>query len=197
MSRHAPPETSADRVNGKCPVISGIENMVGHHKRPVIHKYMPMEIMQDEKPAKVESRAPERIWNPGIQVVIRIRGRIVGNHRRALRIIIIIDNLRVRNVIVCWCPCPFAGRLPRVLGSNRFPNHFYLIPVFLGDGFITVGVMDNPLLIDVLINDGTGRLATGGRLKRRLRDNTRSSDAQPKLGLQIPHCLQRLVLSHP
>jgi hypothetical protein len=66
VSHATPPETSADRVNSKCPVSSGIENMVGHHKRPVIHKYVPMEIMEDKKPAKEEPRTPERIWNPGV-----------------------------------------------------------------------------------------------------------------------------------
>jgi hypothetical protein len=92
--------------------------MVGNKKRMPGEKYTPMKIMQDEIPAKEGSRIPERVWNPTIQIIIRIWGRIVSNYGRAFAIIIIVDNLRawVCGVIIHLCIFAFWG-WPSVRGS--------------------------------------------------------------------------------
>jgi hypothetical protein len=81
---------------------SAVDHVVGNKKGVPTEKYTPMKIMQDEKPAKEEPRVPERVWNPSIQVIIRIRRRIVGNYGRAFIVIVIVDNLRawIRGVII-------------------------------------------------------------------------------------------------
>jgi hypothetical protein len=92
--------------------------MVGNKKGMPAEKYTPMKIMQDEIPAKEAPRVPERVWNPTIQIIIRIWGRIVGHYGRAFAIIIIVDNLRawVCGVIIHLCIFAFWG-WPSVRGS--------------------------------------------------------------------------------
>jgi hypothetical protein len=198
VSHPASPEGSTDRVNNKHPVPNAIGNVVGDHKGMVMEKYMPMKIMQDKEPGKKEPRTPERIRNPRIQVIIRLGRRVIGNYRRTLIIIIVVNNLRGRSrrVIICLLSGLFLGGPHGRLRLNRLPNHFDSIPVFLGNGFIPVGEMHDPVFIDIFINDGTGSPSAGGRLTPRWQSGTRS-DTQTKLGLQIPYCLQSRLLSHP
>jgi hypothetical protein len=165
----------------------------------VMEKYMAMKIIQDKEPGKKEPRTPERIRNPRIQVIIRLGRRVVGNYRRAIIIIIVVNNLRRRSrrVIICLLPGLFIGGAHGRLRLNHFPNHFDSISVFLGNGFIPVGEMHDPVFIDIfIINDGIGSPSAGGHLTRRWQSGTRS-DTQTKLGLQIPYCLQSRLLSHP
>jgi hypothetical protein len=175
-----------------------IDDVVGDHKGVVMEKYMPMKIMQDKEPGKKEPRTPERIRNPSIQVIIRLGRRVVGNHRRAIIIIIVVNNLRGRRrrVIIYLLSDLFFGGPHGRLRLNHFPNHFDSIPVFLGNGFIPVGEMHDPVFIDIFVNDGTGSPSAWGRLTRRWQSGTRS-DTQTKLGLQIPYRLQSRLLSHP
>jgi hypothetical protein len=86
-------------------MVSAVDHVVGNEKGVPVEKYAPMKIIQDEKPAKVEPRAPERVWDPGIQIVIRIRRRVVGNYGGAFTVIVIVDNLRarIRGVVIHWC----------------------------------------------------------------------------------------------
>ena len=115
---HASPEASADRVDDRGPMGTCMSHMVGNKKGMPAEKYTAMKIMQDEIPAKETPRVPERVWNPTIQIIIRIWGRIVGNYRRAFTIIIIVDNFSiwVRGVITHLCIFAFWG-WPSVRGS--------------------------------------------------------------------------------
>ncbi len=65
--------------------------MVGNKTGMPVEKYMPMKIVEDEISGEEEPRVPEWVWNPSVQVIIRIWRRIVGNYRRAFTIIIIVD----------------------------------------------------------------------------------------------------------
>ena len=56
-----------------------------------------MKIVQDEKAREEETRTPEWIRHPSIQVVIIPRRRIVSDYRRTL-LVIIIFNFQRRNV---------------------------------------------------------------------------------------------------
>ena len=82
-----------------------MDYVVGNEKGVPAERYTPMKIMQDEKPTKVRPRAPERVWNPGIHVIIRIRRRIVGYYGRAFIVIVIVDNLRtwIHGIIIHSC----------------------------------------------------------------------------------------------
>jgi hypothetical protein len=145
--------------------------VVGYHKGVPVERYMPMEIMQDKKSGKKGPETPEWIRNPGIQVVIRLGGRIIGNHRRSIIIVVVVDNLwsRTHGVIICWDFSLFPGWAHGRLRLTHCPNHFDYTPGFLGDGFISVRVMDNPLFIDKLIDDGIGSPPARGSLSNRLR----------------------------
>jgi hypothetical protein len=171
-------------INYRHPVSGGIHHMIADHKRPPIDIYLPVEIMQDEKAAEIKPRIPKRIRNPTIQIIIRQGRRIVGNCRRAIIVVIVVDNLgvRIREVIICLRLHIFVGRPLRRRRLDCFPFHLDLIAVFLGDGFIAVGEMENPLLIDIFINDGTGRISTRPSLHGRWRGGLRS-DRQTKSGL--------------
>jgi hypothetical protein len=174
-----------------------IENVVGNKKGMPMEKSSSMKIMQDEKPAEKEPRIPERIRNPTIQIIVGQRRRIVGDYRRTIIIVIVVDNLRarIRDVIICLRFRIFIGWLTGGRRLDCFPNHLDLIPVFLGDGFIPVGEMGTAAFIDIFINDGAGRPATWGGLGGRCCNRTQR-DAQTKLGLKIPYRLHGLFLFH-
>jgi hypothetical protein len=57
---------------------------------------MDMKIVQDEKTREEETRTPEWIRNPSIQVVVIPRRRIISNHWRAF-IVVVLVNYRRRN----------------------------------------------------------------------------------------------------
>jgi hypothetical protein len=160
-----------------------------------------MKIMQDEKPAEKEPRIPERIGNPTIQIIVGQRGRIVGDYRRTIIIVIVVDNLgvRIRDVILYLRFRIFIGWLTGGRRLDCFPNQLDLIPVFRGDGFIPVGEMDKSALIRVLINDvineAPGGLALWGDPRSGLR-GIPWNDFQTKLGLKIPYRLHGLLLPH-
>ncbi len=50
-----------------------------------------MEIAEDEEAREPESRTPERIGNPGIEIHVIRRRRVVGDDRGTLVVIIIVD----------------------------------------------------------------------------------------------------------
>jgi hypothetical protein len=173
--------------------------MVGDYKGFLMEEHMTMKIMEDEEPGKEKPGTPEAIRNPDIKVTIR-RGRgVVGNHRRAIIIIIIIDNLRarIRGAVISLGWGNFVCRPRGNLRSNRSLNHFDSIPVFLRDGFIPVGKMKNSFFIDVFINDAIPGFTPGDGLRNgALRVGFRSY-VQPQLDLKTLHRLQGFILSHP
>ena len=95
-------EASAYWVDNEGPMASSICHVVGNKMGVPPKKYTPMEIMQDEEPTKVEPRVPEGVWNPGIQVIVRIRRHVVSNYGGAFIVIIIVDDLGawIRSVII-------------------------------------------------------------------------------------------------
>ena len=135
----------------------------------------------------MKPRTPERIRNPGVQVIIRLRRRVISNHRGARINIIVVDHLgdRIGN-----------GDIFRGLGLGIFrdwrngglrvsisSNHFHLALVFHGDGFILVGEMGDSFMIGILVNNGIADPAPGNILRcGRLRNAARSY-TQPKPGL--------------
>jgi hypothetical protein len=54
----------------------------------------PVEVVQDEEPAEIEPGPPERIRDPGVQVIIIPRRGVIRDNRRAFLIIIVVYNLR-------------------------------------------------------------------------------------------------------
>jgi hypothetical protein len=66
-------------VGDECPVMMMVTD-----------KYGTMEIVQDKEPPEPEAVAPERIRDPGIQVEEIIRRRVIGYHRRAYIIIVVV-----------------------------------------------------------------------------------------------------------
>jgi len=66
--------------------------MVGADKTPSVKTYMPMEVMEDEESGEETPRTPpEGIRNPGIQVIIGRRRRVIGHYRGTIVIIVMID----------------------------------------------------------------------------------------------------------
>jgi hypothetical protein len=66
--------------------------MVGADKTPAVKTYMPMEVMEDEESGEETPRTPpEGIRNPGIQVIIGRRRRVIGHYRGTIVIIVMID----------------------------------------------------------------------------------------------------------
>ena len=174
-------------------------HVVGDHKGFLMEEHMTVKIMENEEPGTVKTRPPERIRDPGIEVTIGLRRRVIGNHRGAIVIIVIVDNLgaRIRDVVISLGWGNFVGWPRGNLRSNRSLNHFDSSPVFLGDGFIPIGEMNNSVFIGVFINDRIPALTPGDGLKgSRLRVGARSN-VQSKLGLKTLNRLLGFILSHP
>lgn len=175
------------------------DHVVGDHEGSLMEENMPVEIMEDEEAGKVEPRTPERIGNPGVQVIIRLRRRVIGNHRRAGIIIIIVDHLgpRIGDGKTFRGLAIFVGWRNGGLRASFPLNHFHPTPVFHGDRFILVGEMKDPVPVDIFINNGIAHPTPGDRLRgSRLRNGPRS-DTQSKPDLQIRYRLQSLALAHP
>jgi hypothetical protein len=149
------------RVNYRYGSMRRIGNVVADHKDLPVEKDMPVEITQDEESGETEPIIPEGVWNPGIQVIIGRGWRIVGNHRGAIIIIVVVDNLRawISGEIICRRFRPFFGWSNGEAGRSFLLDRFELIPVLLGDGFIPVGVMRDPVFISIFVNSGITRLA--------------------------------------
>jgi hypothetical protein len=197
VMHHAPPEGSIHRVHDE-PLFMP-DYVVGDHEGSLVEENMPMEIMEDEEAGKVESRTPKRIRNPGVQVIIGSRRRIIGNHRGTGINIIVVDHLGagIGHGTILLGLAIFVGWRRGGLRGSISSDHFHPVPVFHGDGFILVGVMNDCVSIDIFINDGIadpafGNCLRGGRLRNAARSYT-----QPKPGLQTCNCLQSLVFTHP
>ncbi len=180
---HAPPEGSIHRVNDERFFM--LDYVVGDHEGSLVEENMPVEIMEDEEAGKVETRTPERIRNPSVQVIIRSRRRIIGNHRRPRINIIVVDHLGtgIGDGPILLRLAIFVSWRSGVLKESISSDHFHPVLVFHGDRFILVGVMNDSVSIDIFINDGIphptfGNILRGGRLRIAARSYT-----QPKPGL--------------
>jgi hypothetical protein len=117
------------------PLVMG-GHMVAANKGSAVKTHVPVEVVEDEVPGEIEPRTPpERIRNPGIQVIVGVRRRIVSYHRGAVIIIVIVDHLgpRTRDGIFGRGLHLLTGRFTGRRGTNRFPDHFNPVPVFFGD----------------------------------------------------------------
>jgi hypothetical protein len=61
----------------------------------------PMEVMEDIEPREIEPGVPEWAGDPGIHVIIIPGRRIIGHHRWAFGVIIIIDFRGLRVLRSC------------------------------------------------------------------------------------------------
>jgi hypothetical protein len=177
------------------PLVMG-GHMVAANKRSAVKTHVPVEVVEDEVSGEIEPRTPpERIRNPGIQVIVGIRRRIVSYHRGAVIIIVIVDHLgpRTRDGIFGRGLHLLTGRFTGRRGTNRFPDHFNPVPVFFGDGVVLVGEMDHPVSVDVFIDDRAGRSGSSGR--RSLRAGF-GVDVQSQFGFEFPYRPQGFSLAH-
>ena len=61
-----------------------------------------IEIVQDEEPREEESRAPEWIRDPGVEVVV-IPGRwVISDDRRTFLIVVVVDDRGLNVLATCW-----------------------------------------------------------------------------------------------
>jgi hypothetical protein len=61
-----------------------------------------MKIVQDEKAREEETRTPEWIRHPCVQLVIIPRRRIVGDYRGTFLVIVIVNDRRRDVFTACW-----------------------------------------------------------------------------------------------
>jgi hypothetical protein len=94
-----PPE-SRIRIDSKDPVRPDIIEMVGNMKKLVVNDHNSVKIIKDKKSGKPETGIPERVWNPGIEVIEIRRRVIIGHNRRSGVVIIIIDHDGIRITIM-------------------------------------------------------------------------------------------------
>jgi len=194
---HAPPQVSVHRIDDEPSSI--MDYVVGDHEGSIMEVPMPVEIMEDEEAGKMESPTPERIRNPGVQIIIGLRRRVIGDHRRARINIIVVDHLgaRVGDVKTIRGLAIFVGRRTGGLRPSISSNHFQPVPVFHGDGFILVGEMGDSFMIGILVNNGMGDIAPGNSPRGGRFRNAARSDTQRKPVLQVRHRLQSFALAHP
>ena len=81
------PVYGIDSINPMTPVI--IE-MIRDKYGSVVKVDSSVEVMQDEVSGKPGIVPPERIWNPGIKVIVIWRRSIVSDYRRSLIVIIVV-----------------------------------------------------------------------------------------------------------
>jgi hypothetical protein len=57
--------------------------MVRNNHHGVVEGDEPAEIVKDIISREEESGVPEWVWNPAVQIIVILRGRIIGHNRRA------------------------------------------------------------------------------------------------------------------
>jgi hypothetical protein len=72
-----------------------VEEVIRESVMPVVDSDDLIKIVKNEEPGEPKTRAPERIRDPGIHVVIIPGGRVISDDRRPLIIIVVIDRVRV------------------------------------------------------------------------------------------------------
>ncbi len=140
--------------------------MVRHYERLVVNMYAAMEVMEDEKSPEIKARAPERIRHPGIKVIISLRRRVIGNDRRTLIIIVIVNHSGVRigrRIVYLFIRnAPFRRQWGNILGGLRLgylwpltgsPDYFQVSMIFTGNRLIAIRIVYHPILIDIFIDD--------------------------------------------
>ena len=69
-----------------------------------IEKDDSVKIVEAEEPGEPETSKPERIRNPGIQITVIRRGRIISHNRRALIGVVVVDCRRfvILRIVLRW-----------------------------------------------------------------------------------------------
>jgi hypothetical protein len=73
-----------------------IKDVVADHAPTMTNENDPMKIVQAEEAREEKSIPPKRIGNPGVQIIIIPRWRIVCDYRRAFLVIIVVYYRRVK-----------------------------------------------------------------------------------------------------
>ncbi len=68
--------------------------MIGNHESSAMGKNMPVKIAEDEESGEEEAGTTKGVGHPGIHVIIGPGGRIIGDHRRSVFIIITVNYFR-------------------------------------------------------------------------------------------------------
>jgi len=108
---------SSRRINREDPSGSGVSPVIGDGIGMPISMKASMEIMENEEPREIKPGAPEWAGDPGVQVIIIPGWGIIGDHRRAFGIVIIVDfgGCRVLGGGRGWTLIVFV----RSLGNDR------------------------------------------------------------------------------
>ena len=124
---------------------SAATDMMGHKIRLPIENYPPMEIVQHKEPRKIETRGPERIRNPGIEVIVRIGRRIVSHQGGPLHIVIVIDLIGVRicHILRSGGFCRAAVCPPEELMRRRLSDDLGILLIVLRNGIIVISEVNH------------------------------------------------------
>ena len=107
--------SAVNRIDDKKPFAPVVEHMVGTDLPTVMYHDNSVEVVQNEKSRKVEPCTPERGRNPRIKIKVSWGRRIVGDHRRTIIVIIVVDNCRadipagIRRRLACSVIAPCDG----------------------------------------------------------------------------------------
>jgi hypothetical protein len=81
----------------------GVDDVIGTDHPFLINNYDRLKVIQHEEPGEEESRTPEGRRNPGVQVIIIRRRRIVSDHRWTFIIVVVVDHVRIGVItIILW-----------------------------------------------------------------------------------------------
>lgn len=89
-------------VRNECPMMTAMV-------MEAVDENGPVEVVQDEEAAEREAAAPEWIGNPGVQVVVVGWRSVVGDHRRSLFGIVVVDYDRVGQLLAFRSDCAGVG----------------------------------------------------------------------------------------
>ena len=76
-----------------------ISEMIGDKIRSSVHIHRSVEVVQDKKTGEQVTGRPKWVGNPGIEISIIVRGRIVGDDRWSFRGIVVIDDLGFQIIV--------------------------------------------------------------------------------------------------
>jgi hypothetical protein len=75
-------------------VNSLVHHTVRYDPVPIVYDHGFVEVAEAKVPAKMESAVPEWIRNPRVEIIIIPGGWIIGDYRRSIVVIVVIDHSR-------------------------------------------------------------------------------------------------------
>ena len=88
-----------NRVDAVGPLICDIPKMIGDKDCPVIYHDDLVKIVQDVESREPEAEPPERIGDPGVKVVVILRGSVVRDYGRP-RTVVIVVYFRIAWIVI-------------------------------------------------------------------------------------------------